>query len=705
MAARIPPPSHSPLITLPTLVIAVKTTGGEPEQQRLLCVSAIAMQGSAALDQPRINQMLDPGVELSGALLAELGIGSAANRHQPNFASFAKILSDALAGRVVVGYEIGDTLAVLQREAEAAGIVWRAPPALDIEHLARVMEPTGIDNSLQAVATRLNVAIEDAGAEQTMGKCAAIARIWGKLLGLLREADIRTLGEAYSFAEQRAEPSTRDTEADWFDGTAKPPRVQPGAPGTRIDSYAFQRRLRDLMSAPPMMIVPGTTLRETARAMCQHRIGALLVGTADQPPRGIVTERDLLRVTAEGVLDIDRTLVADVMTSPVECMAGNEMLYRALGRMDRLGIRHLCVVDPAGVAVGMLSQRNLLQHRARNADMLGDEIARANDDTALAAAYGRVPEIASRLVSEGLDGLTVARFISGELRALTARAAEMVIADMLARGLGAAPAPWCLLVLGSGGRGESLMGTDQDNALIHAGTAADDAWFETFGAGLADLLDTAGVPRCKGEVMVVTPQWRGTEAEWTERIGNWLRRAKPEDMLNIDIFFDLVPVAGDARMARRLHGEAVRMAARNLPFIGLMAESVNGVAPRLGFMGALPSKEGRIDLKRDGLLPLVCLARTLALRVGSTARSTPERLRDAVAAERLPNGDAATLIELHVQLLTLMLHQQLADLEAGRGTSSRVELKELNRDQRSSLKYGLKHLDTVVRELRATIAG
>lgn len=699
MAGRIPPPSHTPLITLPTLIVAARTRNADEPAGRLPQLCAVAMRGSAILDQPRLNQRFDSGIPVPS------GTREAQKRDIADVpvAQAAQALRELWVGRIVIGYEIATVLSALRNAATRAGIAWREPPALDIAHLAGVLEPSVPQLNLASLATRLDVPID--GPDPVMSECLAVARIWGRLLALLREAEIRTLGEAQTFAEQRAISPTHDSEADWYDGNATPQRSGISPPSTRIDSYAFQRRLRDLMSTPPVMIGADASLREAARLMCKLRIGALLVGNDRAPPAGIVTERDLLQVLAQNTWDLDATTVAAIMNTPVEAMAGNEMLYRALGRMDRLGIRHLCVVDTSGIAVGMISQRNLLQHRARGADRLGDAIAKAQDAAALAAAFEHGPEVASQLVGEGLDGLSIARFLSGELRALTARAAELTLTDLEEQGQGGAPASWCLLVLGSGGRGESLLSADQDNALIHAGSSEDDAWFARFGAGIAARLDEAGVPLCKGGVMAAKPNWRGTAPAWSERIASWVQRARPEDLLNIDIFFDLVPVAGEAALARRLHAEAVRIASTNLPFIGLLAESVNAVAPRLGFLGSLPAEQGRIDLKRDGLLPLVSVARTVALRVASTARSTPERLRDAVSAERLADGDAAALIDLHVELLTLVLHQQLADIDAGLEPSSRVTLNVLSREQRSHLKHGLKHLDTMVRELRGTIAG
>jgi len=205
--------------------------------------------------------------------------------------------------------------------------------------------------------------------------------------------------------------------------------------------------------------------------------------------------------------------------------------------------------------------------------------------------------------------------------------------------------------------------------------------------------------------MVSTRQWRGNVDEWNKRVDHWIRRARPDDILNIDIFFDLVAVAGNADLARRLHRDATIVASKSLPFINLLAQSVRSFAPRLSLFGRLNTEGGRLNLKRDGLLPLVSLARTLGLRIGSQSRATPERLRDAAAAGKLADGDAERLIDLHANILTYVLHQQLSDLEEGIPTSSSIEIKKLSRRQYADLIKDLKHLDTMIGEIQSFISG
>ena len=125
----------------------------------------------------------------------------------------------------------------------------------------------------------------------------------------------------------------------------------------------------------------------------------------------------------------------------------------------------------------------------------------------------------------------------------------------------------------------------------------------------------------------------------------------------------------------------------------------------LGLFGALRSKEGRVDLKRDGLLPLVSLARTLALRVGSTARATPERLREVAASGRLSETDATTLAGIHADLMTRVLRQQLIDLEEGVRPSSRVAVNGQPRNAMRSLARQLRTLDEIMNGLRGAVAG
>lgn len=701
MPGALPPPSHTALAALPAMVLDLETTGLDVRADRVVQVGALAMHGARIEASPRIDQLVNPGAPIPAAATAIHGIDARRVAGAPGIADVFESLKEALRGRVVVGHHIAFDLAVLRHEAARAGIPWHDPPALDVGLLLGALEPTLADLSLEGVTRWLEVPIE--GRHSALGDAQATAMAFARLLPRLRDADVRTLGEALSFAARRQDLILQQAHSGWHavpgEGAAPAAAQEP----PRIDSYVFERSLGDVMSAPPLSIAASATLRSAAQLMMARRIGALLVDGEGAEPQGILTERDLLRATAQGGLELDSATVAQAMSSPVECMHAEDMLYRALGRMDRLRIRHLCVVDAHGAAIGMVSQRDLLQFRARAALEIGDAVANAVDSVELAAAFGRVPAAASRLVAEGTGGIEIARVVSSELRAVTARAATLAAERMRECGR-AAPAPWCVLVLGSGGRGESLLAADQDNALIHAGRSADDPWFAEFGAQISALLDEAGVPLCKGGVMASNAAWRGSAQDWEARAAAWLQRARPQDLLNVDIFFDLAPVAGDARLAFALHEGAVDAAAHAPPFLALMAQSIGSLMPLLGYFGRLRWQDGRVDLKRCGILPIVSIARALSLRMGSTERTTQGRLREAAAAERLSQADAAVLLELHSGLMSLVLRQQLTDLDEGVRPSNSVSLKTMRRNEARDLARQLRRLEEILQGLGSAMA-
>ena len=192
------------------------------------------------------------------------------------------------------------------------------------------------------------------------------------------------------------------------------------------------------------------------------------------------------------------------MSKPLITVAADAFVYRAIGRMSRSKIRHLGAVDDAGIVVGALSARDLLRLRAGEAISLGDEIEQAEDAHALAVAWAKLPHVAGALLAEGLSARDIAAVISREVGALTRQAAVLAERRMRDDGKGDPPCAFAVAVLGSAGRGESLLAMDQDNALVFAmgePGGREDRWFGAFAGHLVEILHEAGIPYCPGGVM------------------------------------------------------------------------------------------------------------------------------------------------------------------------------------------------------------
>ncbi len=700
----------TPLIALACAAIDTETTGLDTAEARIVEFGAIGIASGAIDRSDRFNTLVDPGLAVPGTSTAVHGITNAMVRDAPDFARAYPRFLEFVGARIVVGYSIGFDFAVIERECRRHGLAWSKPRALCVRLLAAVLAPPLPDHGLDTLAAWLGVTVE--GRHRAAGDAEIAAELFVRLLPKLQERGIRTLAEAERACLSLSEHLETHHRAGWTEPVTRPDPDRLTGLGA-VDPYAYRHRVSELMSSPPVVVPAGADLRSLVRTMTANRISSVFVSERAQPGRplddyGIVTERDIMRrIAADGMLAFDRR-ADEIASRPLASIRAEAFVYRAIGRMDRLRIRHLAVRDTAGNLAGIVSARDLLGLRAGAAICLDDAILAAASAPEMAAAWATLPSVAHRLIAEDVDGRTIAEIVSEELRALTRRAAELAEDGMKAEGKGRAPCPYAFVVLGSGGRGESLLAADQDNAVIFAHgrpDGAEDAWFADFGARIADTLDIAGVPLCKGGVMARNPDWRGSLESWRQRAEAWIRRGRPADLLNVDIFFDMRAVHGRLALAEDLLSMAQDAARGDIRFAKLLAASAENIPDPFSLFGGIASENGRIDLKRFGLFPIVAAARVLAIRHGIRARSTRERLAGLKALDLGAVGDLDRLTDGHAFLLGLLLEQQSRDLHAGIAVSNRVELASLSQRRLARLKVVLRDVQRVPMLLRDLMFG
>jgi CBS domain-containing protein len=210
------------------------------------------------------------------------------------------------------------------------------------------------------------------------------------------------------------------------------------------------------------------------------------------------------------------------------------------------------------------------------------------------------------------------------------------------------------------------------------------------------------VPYCPGGVMAKNPSWRGSLATWRARVAGWIRRSDPQDLLSVDIFFDLLAVHGDARLAVGLWRHAFDTAHGEAAFAKLLADAAGPAKPALGLFGRFKTEQGRIDLKKSGLHPIVNTARVLAIRHHLLQRATPARLGEIRAAALGGGRDLEALDEAHATFVDLIIDQQLEDIDRGRPPGNAVVLQRLSPRERERLRAAFRAvepLDELTHEL------
>ncbi len=288
----------------------------------------------------------------------------------------------------------------------------------------------------------------------------------------------------------------------------------------------FARRVRDLARPAPYACRSGIPVAEAVAGLSSAGTSSLLVLDGTGSILGIVTERDVTRRAAFRLPPDDP--VDAIMTRPVVTAEEDEYLYRAVGRMRRLGLRHMPVVDRAGRPVGM---RDLHAALAAASQRLVGQIDRLTNEASLegfARTKAAQIELARGLLADHVPAPEIQALISDINNDIYRRVLRLCVARMAKEGRGEPPVPFACIVMGSGRRGESFLFPDQDNGFVLAGYPDErhgsvDPWFIELASWMTTALDGLRFPLCKGGVMATNPVWRKTLPQWREQVALWMR--------------------------------------------------------------------------------------------------------------------------------------------------------------------------------------
>ncbi len=699
----------TPLFALEAVAVDTETTGLDPLTARVVQLAAIHLSGQRMLDAPAVDSIVNPGVPIPPRSTAIHGIDDATVANVRELDAVWPAWRKATEGRVWIGHSVGFDIAVLQREASRRLLEFAAPRFLDTRLLASIAVPRLADNSLDALASWLDIEIVDR--HSAAGDARAAAAIFVGLIPLLQSCGVRTLAEAERACMRFGSEIRMQEDAGW--SVARPGAQTGGASLSRIDTYAYRRTVATVMSSPVAVMSPDTPLGKALDSMTAQGISSVFVA---KPPQAglpatsyaILTERDVTRrISAIGGKALRET-IGGLAKAPLRTIRANAFVYRAIGRMNRLKFRHLGVTDDEGRLTGIVSARDLLRSRIGPAVALDDSIEAATNSKDLAVAWSSLPQVVNSLIGEDVEGWQVCLIVSEEIRAMTRRAAELALAAMRDGGMGDPPCPFSVMVLGSAGRGESLLVPDQDNAIVYRDGepgSPGDLWFRDFATRMSDILDGAGIPLCKGGVMAKNDQWRGSAALWRQRVEAWVTKSRLQDLLNVDIFFDEIGVFGEAGLANELFEEAYRLGHSGIGFAKMLGENLPDPPRPFTLFGRLKGPGNSLDLKLHALFPIAAAARALAIRHNLALRSTRERLQGLIAKKIGGETDLVNLADAHARALAIVLEAQAASIVAGRKASNEIDLSTLSSRRREELRDVLRKVEILPTLVRGLMFG
>lgn len=469
-------------------------------------------------------------------------------------------------------------------------------------------------------------------------------------------------------------------------------RLRDAIDARRSETTAFQlgvdEQVGKLLRRAALVASLDDTVAEVARRMAEYDASTMPI-LDGETLIGIVTDRDLRRRVLGGSIPVDATIGEAMTPDPITVEESADVSSALVVMADR-DIHHLPVVDGKGRVLGVLSSNDLLSRFSTHALHVVRAIRAAPDAGEVAVAAARREEVFLSLVDSGLGVVQIQRFLS-----TIAEATHRRLAELGEERLGAPPVPYALVVFGSLARSEVAMGADQDNGFVFSDEydqSVHGAYFEDLARFLVDGLHSSGYPYCTGDIMATNERWARPAREWRDRFRLWIETPDPNHLLQTSIFFDMRAVHGEIDLVTQLRAEVGGFIAGQTLFLSHIAREASVANIPLGFFRDFvlrPGDDGRadaLDLKKDAIATFVAIARVHALACGSLALCGVDRLRSAVAAESLNEGDAEELISAWEFIGSIRVAAQAGSIRRGEDPSNRVDPRELSRFDRQHLK-------------------
>jgi CBS domain-containing protein len=432
-----------------------------------------------------------------------------------------------------------------------------------------------------------------------------------------------------------------------------------------VEQRTLLEPLRNIVRRDPVSCGTDTPIRSALETMRRERLSGIAVVDAAQRPVGIFTQTDLLgRVVLEGV-DLAAP-IASVMTHGPGMIDEMATAQEALAQMAQLGF-HQLMVTREGRLAGVVSERDLFALQRVTMRNILQSMRLARDVAGLRRVVSDIEALTDNLLAQGAAAEPLTHTITSLNDALTQRLFDLLLPEHELDDV-----EWCWLSVGSEGRREQTVVTDQDNAILFhcpsSGLERTRRDLLDFARAANDGLEALGFPLCPGNIMAGNPEHCLEATEWRERFAGWIREPTPEALLGANIFFDFRPLAGNVGLAENLRAWLRDLASGNRLFLRMLVTNALQAEPPLGRIRKFRTDDaepaGTLDLKSHGTRIYVDAARAFALGLGITETNTSQRLRLAGRRLGIEERETQSAVEGYHFLQMLRLRAQRGELDA-----------------------------------------
>lgn len=449
----------------------------------------------------------------------------------------------------------------------------------------------------------------------------------------------------------------------------------------------------------------SASIASAAQLMKTHRIGSVIIVDANRHPIGIVTDTDFTRkVVAK---HIDSTLpISSIMSSPVFTIEPNASISQYILRMMKYKVKHLVVTEDGShqsALLGIASEHDVLLMHGNDPAILVKRMLKAKTIDALAKIRDRGEHLIVTYLKQEVSIEFITDIMTEINDALIHRAIEFALERLEKEGWGKAPLPFCWLSLGSEGRGEQLLRTDQDNAIVYEDPSEEHrvqvaAYFLKLGEYVVEILLRCGFSLCKGEIMASNPKWTQSLSTWKSYFRKWIDVPEPMALMNGAIFFDLRATYGAANLAEELDQFILShiQETRNLFLYQLAKNSLNNPPPLSFFKNFVVEKSGEnkdlFDIKKRSMMPLADAARLLTLAEGiAGTKNTFKRFE--YLSRTIP--ERAELFKEAAMAYELFISTRASNGFKNGDSGRYIQPNDLNRIKRQTLRYAFKTIEQV----------